>query len=154
MPVPHISENFADLLDLRFHRIFDEELEQLPDLIPQMFNMEPQNGQDRMRFSDVGTLGDFTAFDGSVEYQDQVQGFDSAAIYVEFTNGIQVRRKLFDDDQFNVMDQRPRALAASANRTRQKHGARILNNMASVDNFFYSQSEAVALVSDSHTTRN
>jgi hypothetical protein len=152
VPVPHISENFGDLLDLRFHRIFDEELSQLPDMIPNMFNMEPQNGQDQMRFSDVGTLADFTPFDGTVAYQDQVQGYDSAAIYVEFTNGIQVRRKLFDDDQFNVMDQRPRGLAASANRTRQKHGARIFNNAFSVDTFFYTNSEGVPLCSNSHTT--
>lgn len=154
MAVPHVSENFADLLDLRFHRIFDEEYDQLPDMIPDMYNTEPQNGQDRMRFSGVGTLGDFAAFDGTVTYQDQFQGYDAVAIYVEFTNGIQVARKLYDDDQFNVFDQRPRALAASANRTRQKHAARTLNLAFSTDSFFYNQSEGVALCSNSHLTNS
>ena len=43
-------------------------------------------------------------------------------------------------------------LAQAANRTRQKHAARVFVNAASVDTFFYRNTENVALVSDSHTT--
>lgn len=154
MAVPHTATGFPDVLDPRFHRILDEEFEQLPDMIPEMFNVEPSNGRENMTFSDVGTLGDFTQWAGSVAYQDQNQGFDTTMTYVQFSNGIQVERTLFDDDQFSVFDQRPRSLAASANRTRQKHAARIFNNAFSVDTFFYNNSEGVALCSNSHTTNS
>ncbi len=50
------------------------------------------------------------------------------------------------------MDQRPAALSTAYVRTRQKHGARLFTNAFSVDTFFQTYSEGVALCSDSHTT--
>ncbi len=152
MPVPHVSDNFQDVLDPRFERILDQELEQLPDFIPVLYTMPPTNGRDTMRWSDVGTLPDWSQFDGAVSYKSQSQGYDTISTPLEFTSGIQVERKLFDDDQFNIMDQRPRALAASYNRTRQVHGARMFNGAFSSDTFFYQNSENVALCTNSHTT--
>lgn len=105
-----------------------------------------------MKWSAVGTVPDFEEFTGQVNYNSENQGFDTTALAVEFTNGIQIERKLFDDDQYNIMDQRPRALATAAARTRQKHGAQLLNNAFSVDNTFSTQTEGVALCSDSHLT--
>lgn len=152
MPVPHQSTNFADLLDPRFEKIFFETYDDLPDMLPTLFTFAPDNGRDSMMWSAVGTLGDWPQFEGTVTYDSQSQGYDVTATHVEFASGIQVERKLFDDDQFNIMDQKPRALARSANRTRQKDGARMLNNAFSIDSLFYSNSEGVALCSNSHTT--
>lgn len=154
MPVPHTSENFGDLLDPRFQRIFSEERDQLPDMLPGLFSFTPSNGRNNMTWSDIGTLPDFTEFTGTVNFESQNQGFDVTATYVQWTSGIQVERQLFDDDQFNVMDQRPRALAASQVRTRQKHGARVFNNAFSVDPLFYVNSEGVALCSNAHLTNS
>jgi len=152
MPVPHTSTNFGDLLDPRFQKIFSEQFKELPDLLPMLFNFEPDNGRNNMMWSSVGTVPDFTQFTGTVGYNSQNQGFDITATHVEFTNGIQIERPLFDDDQYNIMNQRPRALAQSAFRTRQKHGARMLNNSFAVDTLFYANSEGVALCSNSHLT--
>lgn len=152
MPVPHTSTNFGDLLDPRFQKIFTEQFKELPDMLPSLFNFEPDNGRNNMMWSSVGTVPDFAQFTGTVGYNSQNQGFDVTATHVEFTNGIQIERPLFDDDQYNIMNQRPRALANSAFRTRQKHGARMLNNAFAVDTLFYSNSEGVALCSNSHTT--
>jgi hypothetical protein len=152
MAVPHTSGQFGDLLDPRFQRIFHEEYDQLPDYLPDLFTMPPDNGRSDMRWSQVGAYGDIPAFTGSVTYQSAAQGFDTTATHIEFASGIQVERKLFDDDQYNIMDLRPAGLAESAQRTRQKHGARILNNAFSTDTFFYNNSEGVALCSNSHTT--
>ena len=80
MPVPHISDNFADVLDPRFEAIIDEELQQLPDFIPMLFQMPPTNGRDTMRWSDVGTLPNWTEFNGAVTYQSQAQGFDTTGL--------------------------------------------------------------------------
>lgn len=152
MPVPHQSTSFADLLDPRFQRIFDEEYQQLESMLSMLYTMVPHNGRNNMMWSSVGTLPDFTPFRGLIDYGSQNQGYDVTATYEHFSRGIQIERTLFKDDQYNVMDQRPRALAAAAARTREKHAARMLNMAFSVDTYFYDHSEGVALVSDSHTT--
>lgn len=153
MATPQTSTNFGDILDPTFQRIFDEKYAQLPDMLPTLFSMPgtgPRN--DQTKWSSVGTVGDFTQFTGTVGYQSQNQGYDTTATHIEWVNGIQIERKLFDDEQYNIMNGRPSALATAAQRTRQKHGARIFVNAFSVDTFFYNNSEGVALCSDSHTT--
>lgn len=152
--MPNISTAFGDLLDPRFQQIFHENLDQLPDMLPMLYNFPAGNGRNNMTWSQVGTLPDFTEFTGSINYSEQSQGYDTTSTPVEFSNGIQVERKLYDDDQYNIMDQKPMALSNSYYRTRQKHGARPLNNAFSVDNYFYNNSEGVSLCSDSHTTNS
>lgn len=152
MPAPHISTNFGDLLDPRFQKIFYEQYDQLPSMIDDLFSKQTHNGRADMKWSSVGAFGDWNDFTGTVTYDSLNQGYDTTATYLEFVSGCQVERKLFDDDQFNIMDKRPQGLAIAANRTREKHAARLLNNMTSVDSYFYVNSEGVSLVSDSHTT--
>jgi len=151
MPVPHASGAFGDLLDPLFQRIFNDRLKQLPDMISRIYAAEPTNGRETMKWSEVGTVPDFIQSD-EVEYQSQSQGYDTTMTPLEFTNGIKIKRKLYDDEQYNIMSQRPKGLATSAVRTRQKHAARPFNNAFSVDTYFYNNSEGVALCSNSHTT--
>ena len=152
MANPHVSESFGDLLDPRFQRIFYETYDALPSMLGELFTDVPTNGRNDMRWSQVGTLPNWSQFSGSVNYGDSTQGYDTVATPLEYASGVQVERKLFDDDQYNIMDQRPRALATSAQRTREQHGARVLNNAFSVDSLFYSNSEGVSMCSNSHTT--
>jgi hypothetical protein len=152
MPSPHVSTNFADVLDPRFQEIFWEEYYELPDMIGRMYSMPPNNGRDTMRWSQVGTVADFSQFTGTVDYGSFNQGYDTVLTPVEFTRGIQAERKLLDDDQYNILDARPKGLASSAFRTRQLHAASRFNSAFSTSNIFYVNSEAVALCSNSHTT--
>lgn len=155
MAVPHLSTNFGDVLDPTFSRIFDEEFDQLPDMLPTMFTMPGKGPRgDLTKWSQVGTIGDFTEFTGTIGYQSQAQGFDTTATHIEWANGIQVERKLFDDDMHQTMNQKPAALAMSAQRTRQKHGAQIWNGAFSSGNAFFVNSEGVAMCSNSHTTNS
>ena len=152
MPVPHDSGSFGDLLDPRFQKIFNDERSQLPDMIPSLYSDAGTNGRNEMKWSEIGTVPDFNAFGGTVDYASQSQGYDVTATPLEFARGVQVRRTLFDDDQYNVMDQRPAGLAQAAVRTRQKHAARIFTSAFNNDDFLYSHSENVPLCSNSHTT--
>lgn len=152
MPVPHTKEAFGDLLDIRFQEIFDDNFPQLNDMLPELFAFPPDNSRIDMRFSQVSGYGDISEFTGSVVYQSVAQGFDTIITPIEFASGFQVERRLFDTDQYGIMNQRPAGLARAAQRTRQKHGARIFENAFSVDTKFYNNSESVALCSDSHTT--
>lgn len=152
MAVPHRTGQFGDLLDIRFQKIFDDNFPQLNDMLPELFDFPADNGRIDMRFSQVSGYGDIPEFSGSVTYQSAAQGYDTTITPIEFASGIQVERRLFDTDQFSIMNQRPSGLARAAQRTRQKHGARSFNNAFSVDTKFYNNSEAVALCSNSHTT--
>ena len=154
MPVPHVSGAFGDLLDVRFQEIFEsaKQYNELQSMLPSLYTMPPTNGRNDIRWSQVGTFDDFEEFTGNVAYGAQNQGYDTTLTPLEFTRGCQVERKLFDDDQYHIIDQKPQGLADSYFRTKEKFGARILNNAFGVDNYFYVNSEGVALCSDSHTT--
>jgi phage major head subunit gpT-like protein len=149
---PAISGQFGDLLDPRFQKIFNDKYKQLPDHLSKVYNFIGTNGRNNMTWSEVGAFADFSEFAGSISYDSPVQGFDTTSTPIEFASGFQVERKLFDDDQYNVMDRRPSGLATAAQRTRQKHGARLYNNGFSIDSYFYTRSEGTALCSNSHTT--
>lgn len=151
MAVPHTSTNFSELKDIRFQRIANEEYNKHPDMIPKLFSDMPHNGRDRMTFNAVSTIGDFEQ-SSTVQYKDQHMMYDTELVYLEFTNGLQIERKLFDDDQQHIWTTKPKSLGRAAYRTRQQHGARIFNNAFSVDGLFYTQEEGVALCSNSHTT--
>ena len=152
MTTPMQSGTFGDVLDPRFQRMFFEEKKQLTSMIPQVYTVIPSNGRNNMTFSDVGTLSDWVEFTGNVDYTSMAQGYDTTMTWLEFTKGIQVERKLYDDQQFHIFDQRPKNMVTSGHRKREKDAARIFNNAFSNDTYFYSNSEGVALCSNSHTT--
>lgn len=155
MATPATSANFADLLDPRLTKIYDEQYKQLPDRIGDFFRMI--SGADApttadIRFSETGGFGDVPEFTGSIVYDDVHQGYDKTLTHLEYASGFQVTRKMFEDDLFSVMDAKPRNLATAWNRTRQKHGASVFNNAFSLDTTWLNNTENVALCSNSHTT--
>ena len=154
MPNPHIATAFGDLLDPRFQKIFYEAYNQEPSMLSEVYPMIGTNGREDMRWTQVGTLPDWGEFVGTVPYVDSAQGFDTVMTPKEFASGVQVERRLFDDDQYNIMDQRPKSLGTSLARTREKDGARLFTNAFSIDGKFYNNSEARALVSNDHLTNS
>ncbi len=148
-----ISENFADVLDPRFRRIFNEEYASVPDKLDRFYQMVSGTLQTE-RWSSVGTYGVIPQFTGTVKYNTVAQGFDVAVTPVEFAAGIEIERRLFDDGLHNVIENKPRALSASLFRLRQTHAARPFNNAFTTDSLFYVHSEGVSLSSNSHTTNS
>ena len=96
MPVPHSSGNFADLIDKRVTKLFYDEYNQLPSRISDLYMMEKSNDSFE-RWSEVGSVGDFPEFAGTVSYVSQSQGYDTTATHLEFSSGIQIERKLYDN---------------------------------------------------------
>jgi len=151
MATPLSSGNFGDLLDKRITKIFYNTFDNLPSMKADLYDVQTSSDSYET-WSEIGALGDFSEWNGQVAYQDQAQGYDVTATHLEFVSGIQVERKLFDDDRHNVWQARPVALADAAFRTTEKHVARMFNSAFDVDTYFYNNSEAVAMCSDSHTT--
>lgn len=151
MASPMTSGAWSDLLDKRVTVLHNDRLKQLSDRVGDFYNMQ-SSSDSYERSSEAGALPDFVEFGGTVTYQNQNQGYDVTYTHKEFVNGFQITRDLYDDDRHGVWERKPKALADAYMRTRQKHGARVFNNAFSVDTYFFSNSEGVALCSNSHTT--
>lgn len=152
MPTPMTSGANPDTLDRRFSRIFDRRYNELSSMLPKFYAMKPGRRGPDERESQFGEFGNFTEFEGSVDYQSVAQGYDVTATYRHWTSGFQVEVTYAEDDLFNVVDKYPAKLATSAQRTRESHGAEMLVLGFSNNTNWYTHSEAVPLFSNSHTT--
>ena len=153
MGSPMDAGSFGALLDKRVTKLFYDELEQLPDRVPEFYGMETSKDSFE-KWSEIGELGDFAEFNGAVVYQSQAQGFTTVAEHLAFVNGFQVTRQLYDDDRHGIWERKSPALANAYRRTRMSHAARLYNFAFSVDTKFYNNSEGVALCSDVHLTNS
>jgi len=147
MPSIHLSENFGDLLDARFSKIYDKEYAERinESMIPMLFGMKTSTRAYEM-MSGVGGLGDMQDFDGTIAYDAFSQLYDSTVSFPEKALGIKAERKLVDDEMFGILDGRPWQLAVSVARTREKAGSAVFAN-AFTD---ASGADGVALCSASH----
>ncbi|MBW2086664.1 MAG: Mu-like prophage major head subunit gpT family protein [Deltaproteobacteria bacterium] len=96
-------------------------------MLPILFSMK-KSKKSSEKDSSAGALGDFEEFTGTVGYDDTVQGYDRTYTFTEKVKGMKIERKLRDDDQYQIINRRPKQLAYSATRTREKDGAAIFNN--------------------------
>lgn len=144
----HLSENFGDLLDPRFSRIYDKEYaERISEsMIPSLFGMKTSTRSTEM-MSGVGGLGDMQDFDGTIAYDAFNQLYDSAVAFPEKALGIKAERKLVDDELFGILDGRPWQMAVSVARTREKAGAAVF---AGAFSDTAGMPDGVALCSASH----
>lgn len=124
-----ISEQWAELLEPGLRRIFEVQRDALAaaSLVPGLFNVITSTKAEEHDLG-MGGFGDWKEYKGAIEYDDMEQLFKTTYTHVEYARGFKVERKLVDDDQYNVINRRPRGLALSAMRTREKAAASIFNN--------------------------
>ena len=143
-----IAEQWAHLLEPGLRSIFNKQKEAIvgESRIPVLFNqMTSQKAQEH--FLGVGGFGDWNAYTGEIEYDDNAVGYKTTLTPVEYTRGFKVERSLVDDDLYNVINKRPAGLAMGAVRTQEKHAASVFNNAFSAS---YTGGDSVALCSASH----
>jgi phage major head subunit gpT-like protein len=129
MGTPLVTENFGDLLEPGLRKIFDDQYQALPSMVPSLYNMGNASTSYE-KVSSVGAFGDFSDFDtsGQIVYDDIAQGYDTKIEFKQWVSGFQVERKLYDDELYGIINKKPRGLAISAQRTREKHGASPFND--------------------------
>ena len=124
-----ISEGWAELLEPGLRAIFETQREALAaqSKIPMLFNV---TGSSKAQEHDlgVGGFGDWEEYDGSLNYDDNEQLWKTTYTHAEFVKSFKVERKLVDDDLYNIINRRPRGLATSEVRTREKKAASVFNN--------------------------
>ena len=154
--MPLTTAGFPDVLDARFAKIFTDRYKQVKDFVPLVFTVQGPQGPQKAdyRTSSIGAYPDIPEFTGTVTYQTPSEGYDVTITPKEYAAGLSIERRLFEDELFNVIDARPRSMSDAYARTRQKHAAQIFNNAFSVDSTWLNHTEAVALCSNSHTTRS
>lgn len=124
-----ISEQWAELLLPGLRRIFEVQRDALAavSLVPGLFNVIPSTKAQEFDLG-IGGFGDWQEYEGVIEYDDMEQLWKTTYTHTEYVRGFKVERKLVDDDQYNIINRRPRGLALSAMRTREKHAASVFNN--------------------------
>lgn len=120
---------FGDLLEPGFRQIFDDVYAELPLVFPSLLHVNTSTKQDE-KDSGVSGFGlmALTGEGEQVDYEDPVQLFDYRYIHQKYTKGFKVSEELVEDDQYNVINKKPAALARSARRTSEYQAAQLFNN--------------------------
>ena len=119
-----LAENWPDLLEKDFRKIFQDQYPILPMMVPDLFNIQKSDAAFE-KISAVGQVPDHAEFTGKITEVNPTQAYDKTYTFTEYAAQIQIQRKIAADDQYRVMNRYPKGLATSANRSREKLGAQV-----------------------------
>ena len=125
--MPLTAGNFADLLKPGLKSIFDIAMSSPPDMLNTLFSVESSTRFEE-QYQGMGALGTVPVFDGSVPYHDFDAGYRTDIRNYEMAMGIQVERRLSDDDQYNQINRRAGNMAAAFNNTIETDAANVFIN--------------------------
>lgn len=126
-----VRGQFAQLMAPGLHDTFVHWLNllQRDEEYSHVFNMETSDKayEDEVEFSGLGPMG--TKPEGeSITYQDAIQGGTKRYVHATYGLGCRTSWELYEDDQYNLIMQVPKALARSAHFTLEQQTWNILNN--------------------------
>ena len=125
--MPLTAGNFADLLKPGLKSIFDIAMSSPPDMLNTLFSVESSTRFEE-QYQGMGALGTVPVFDGSVPYHDFDAGYRTDIRNYEMAMGIQVERRLADDDQYNQINRRAGNMASAFNNTIDTDAANVFIN--------------------------
>lgn len=126
--MPNLRPDWPDLLDPVFRKIYGEEIEQLPQLSSQIFNMLTSEKSLEKDSSASGLSKLVRRSEAqAITFEDPNQGYDSTYTHVIDSLGADVSREMWEDDQHNVINKLPRGLADSKIRTQEQMASDIFN---------------------------
>lgn len=150
--MPLVSGNWSDLLEPGLRKIFDDAYRERASNIPVLFNVQSSQKAVEADLT-TGDILDFVPMNGMVPYDDMGEGYKTSYTHVEYARGIKVERKLVDDDQYNIINRRPRLLGLASRRRREKDGASMFNNSFNTGGS-YNGGDALSLCNSAHTSNN
>lgn len=146
--MPLISENWSRLLDPGLRKIFVDAYQEQPSNLPILFDIQSSNKAVEYDLED-GPIQDFAPMNGTIPYDDAVQGYRTAYTHASYARGFKVQRELVDDDLYNVINKKPSKLAMGARRRREADGASVFNNAF---NSSVTGGDTLSLCSSAHTS--
>jgi len=121
---------FAQLMAPGLHDIFIhwQDLEQRALEYPQVFHEETSSMayEDEVEFSGLGPMVEKPEGE-SVAYQDAIQGGTKRYLHYAYALGCRTSWELFEDDQYKIINQVPKALARSAVFTKEQVAWNVFN---------------------------
>ena len=145
--MPMISENWANLLLPALKRVFFQGMdERMQSVIPMLFNVQTST-RDNEKTLGVEDINQIPEYKGALEYADWNEGYLKTFTFPEYALAISIERKLYDDAQYNIMNQRALRLGLSFARTRETHAASVFNNAFSAS---YLGTDSKALCATDH----
>tara|TARA_R100000306_G_C4374673_1_gene141426 strand:+ start:293 stop:1219 length:927 start_codon:yes stop_codon:yes gene_type:complete len=125
--MPLTAGNFADLLKPGLKRIFDVGVSRPRPMMEMLFGVESSTRSEE-QYQGMGSQGLVPPFDGTVPYADFDAGYRTDIRNYEFAQGIQVERRLVDDDQYNQIRRRASNMSDSFSTTIETDAANVFIN--------------------------
>jgi len=119
-------EDFGALLEPGLSEIFYNVYDQIPTMIPELFNIQTADKGFEKDLS-IGSMGVFRKFMGTVQYDRMYVQYEKIYEFPEYADGFQVERKLYDDEMYGIINQRPADLAESAKRRQEMDASMVFN---------------------------
>ena len=126
--MPLTSGNFADLLKPGLKGIFDDGIAGRPQpMIDMLFNVQSSTRFEE-QYQGMGAQGIVPVFDGTVPYTDFDAGYRTDIRNYELAQGIQIERRLVDDDQTGQIRSRASNMSEAFNNTIETDAANVFIN--------------------------
>ena len=121
-------QNFGDILEPGYLEIFNDSYREPDRVYSQVFSVRNSSKQDE-RFSSVTGFALLTVKteNASIDYDDPIQGYDRLLTHATYAKGFKISKELWDDDQYNIMNEKPRQLGVAARRTEETIAANVFN---------------------------
>lgn len=131
--MPMISDHWSTLVDSAIRRAFFLGFsggDRRVSMIPQLFNVQSSGMADEkvQEIGGISSKGWNFEDSGRVQYTEPVKGFESTFTHHEFARGIEVERKLIDDNRISGALDASGNLGDSAFRVRELAAAGVFNN--------------------------
>lgn len=121
------SENMSYLLDKDIRKVFIMSYKSVPNPIKALYSIEKSSVATE-KLAGVGDMTSIGEFTGKIAYNDIVQEDELSVSHTEYAGGLQIRRKIMDDDQHRVIKMLPKQLGERMGYRRQQDGAGVFNN--------------------------
>ena len=125
--MPLTSGNFADLLKPGLKRTFDIGMSRPRPIMEMLFGVESST-RFQEEYQGMGAQGLVPPFDGTVPYHDFDAGYRTDIRNYEFAMGVQVERRLVDDDQYGQIRRRAGSMSDSFNNTIEQDAVNVFIN--------------------------
>lgn len=144
------TASWGRLLDPGIRKVFYRRLNEIKPQYKQFFAILNSSRASEQDLTGVG-LEDWkvTQEAKASQFSSTLQGFTRNYVHNEWTSGLKITKKMWDDDQYNLINRMPGQLAETAARTIEKEAAKIFINAFSTT--YATGADGAALVSSAHT---
>lgn len=120
--------DFGELLEPGLRSVYGTAYKSYPEQYTKIFDVRTSGKRTEYMLSISGFgLVNAKTESASVDYDEPVQGFKSSQTAVTYGKGFSISREMYEDDQYNIINKYPKALARSNRVTIEQTGADVLN---------------------------